>query len=111
VTAFSGALGCAYIQKCSMGISALSHQQERTSGARWLLAPYSALSRCQLRLVVVATVELVGPSVVARGLGQCPGAGNGVVSFPGPALVLLCVLRTCRAIHEGNRRSFLLNLR
>lgn len=63
VTAFSGALGCVRIQKCPMGIWALSHQREKTSVAHCLLAPYSAL--CQLRLIVVATVELVGQSVVA----------------------------------------------
>lgn len=64
VTAYSGALGSMH-SEISMGVWALSHPQERTSVAHWLLAPYSALSRCQPKLTLVATLELVGQSVVA----------------------------------------------
>lgn len=65
LTPHSGALGHVCIRKGPMGVWALSHPQERTSVAHWLLASYSAPSRCQLRLLVVATLKLVGQSVVA----------------------------------------------
>lgn len=64
VTAYSGALGSMH-SEIPMGVWALSHPQGRTSVAHWLLAPYSALSRGRPRLTLVATLELVGQSVVA----------------------------------------------